>query len=399
MNDKPRTRGRVATTRTQRTRVAGAAISRTRGEEDKTPPKKITRGRGTERASSLLRSRKAKAEEDVAIEAQAVSAPAEDPIVANLPETETATLPPVPQASEVKDKAASEDETVTEGPVRDTSVTLSMNEGNTVDADTETVSQEAGSTVAHAATEVATEIAQTKTLVKGTRKSIGTGSGAAAGRGEAPKIPATKKRMPKAEPVKGKRAVARTEVAEAEPDAAAGTRGRATRKKADAPKVEAAVSVEARKPRRKPTARKATTGAEPAGKLPTRRKAGRTDIRTPRQSPVPTPAPATLAAEVPMSAPAVDAVKPRMDRAPFMRTEATAFGAAPDRIMSETMDIAQFGFEANVETLQALMSARTPVEFLEVQVRSIQIMGAMWTRHAARMQDFYLSTIRGGPRG
>ena len=99
-----------------------------------------------------------------------------------------------------------------------------------------------------------------------------------------------------------------------------------------------------------------------------------------------------------MSAPVVDAAKPGTDRAPFKRAEASAFGAAPDRIMSETMDVAQFGFQANVETLQALMSARTPVELLEVQVRSLQLMGAMWTRHAARIQDFCLSTIRGGPR-
>ena len=74
MNDKPKTRGRAATTQTQRTRVAGATISRTRGEEGTTPPKKITRGRGTERASSLLRNRKARAEEDAAVEAQAASA-------------------------------------------------------------------------------------------------------------------------------------------------------------------------------------------------------------------------------------------------------------------------------------------------------------------------------------
>lgn len=399
MNDKPRTRGRAATTRTQRSRAAGATTSRARGEESTTPPKKIARGRGTERASSLLRNRKARAEEDAAVEAQAASAPAEDPTEANLPETRASTLSAEPQPTEVTDRAAGEDKPVAEEPVSDAPVTLTLNDDNTVEADTETVSQEAGSAVAETATEAAKGIAQTMTRAKGTRKSSGAGSGAAAGRGETPKTRAAKTRMPKAEPVTGKRATAATPEVKAEPGTAAATRGRAARKRVDPAKDEAPVMVEAPKARRKQAAPKATNGATPVIDQPPGRPAPRKDTRKPRQMPVSTPAAATLVADSPMSALFAAAAKPWTDRAPAKRAEAMALGTAPDRIMRETMEIARIGFSANFETLQALISARTPAEVLEVQVRGMQMMADVWTRQAARIQDLYVTTIGGRFRG
>ena len=395
MNDKPKTRGRATT---PRARVAGAATMRPRGEEASMPAKKGTRARGTERASSLLRNRKTKTQDADAVEAQVVGAPTEEPIVASPPEAQTSARPPEMQANEIEENTAGQDKAGADAPVEDTKAAPTKTNDGPSEADTDTDSQSVGSAAAEASTEAASEIPQTKPRAKGTRRSSGARSGPAAETVAPPKTRATKTRMPKAEPVAGKRAAARTAEAKTEPGSAEATRGRAARKQAEPVKEEAPTSVEAPRSRRKPAARKAASGADPVIDQQPRRKAPRKERRKPGQTPASPPPPANPVADIPMSPLVAAAAKPKADKAPVKRAEATASGAAPDRIMRETMEIAQIGFTANAEMLQALLSARTPAELLEVQVRGMQIMADVWTRQAARIQELYVKTIRGGHR-
>jgi hypothetical protein len=397
MTDKPKTRGRAATTRTARTRVAGAATTRPRGEEASTPAKKGARARGTERASSVIRKRKVKAQDAVA-EAQVVDAPAEEPSVASPPDSQSPMRPPELQASETEDNVAGQDKAAAETPFEETEAAPTKTNDGVSEADTDTDSQGAGSAAADASTEAASEFPRTKPGARRTRKSSAAGSGPAAETGAAPKARAAKTRMSKANPVTGKRAGARAAEALDEPGKAPRRRGRAARNQV-VPTEEAPAAVKARQSPRKPAARNVAGSGDPVIDQQPRRKALRKDERKPRQTPGSTAAPANTVADIPTSALVVAAAKPKADRAQVGRAEATDSGAAaPDRIMRETMEIAQIGFAANAEMMQALFAARTPAELLEVQVRGMQIMADVWRRQAARIQELYVKTIRGGHR-